>query len=146
MGCRFLLAALQMCYLQRCRCVTCSVADVLLAALQTFYLQSAADVYLTCHHAEKEGTTRQHRKEPRTTGLPLGGLDSTGTPVATSHSRFTSTEPRDGVNGPAAAAAAGPSGVGGISSGLLLRTIRQLTACTRSTGKSSNFPLLLKER
>ena len=55
-----------------------------------------------------------------------------------------STEPRHGANEPAATA--GLSGVGGISSGLLLRTNRQLTACTRFTGKSSNFPTLLEER
>ena len=44
------------------------------------------------------------------------------------------------------AAAAELSGVGGINNGLLSRTNRQLTACTRSTGKLSNFPMLLKER
>jgi len=44
------------------------------------------------------------------------------------------------------AAAAELSGVGGINNGLLSRTNRQLTACTRPTGKSSNFPMLLKER
>jgi len=44
------------------------------------------------------------------------------------------------------AAAVELSDVGGINNGLLLRTNRQLTACTRSTGKSSNFPMLIKER
>jgi len=69
MGCRHftcgiadvLLAALQTFYLQRCRRFTSGVADVLLAALQTCYLQrfrrvtcSVADV-LTCNTKVGEG-------------------------------------------------------------------------------------------
>ena len=92
----------------------------------------------------KKGAREQHQEQPSKTRLHsedsiLPGRQSLlRTPIS------PSTGPRHRVDEPAAAT--GLSGVGGISSGLLLRTNRQLTACTRFTGKSFNFPTLLKER